>query len=213
MNERLGWWKFHRKTWNNPLLTGKRGREKYLAVWCWLLSEAQHSEGKSTMFKGKQIYLKPGQLTCGSHQISKATGVRSKTVDNIRKKFVLEGMIEEQTSNQFTLITIVNWHLYQKDEERLKEQLRNRKGTTKELQRTTEESKNVNNEEEVPNPLITTQDLLREAPNWFKSGWKLYYGMDRAWLDEATGEISLKIHSGEKRAFNDSLDKLTWRRN
>lgn len=142
MSNRQGWIKVHRKIWENPFFQGKPA---YLSVWLWLLSEAQYVEGKAVLFDGNQVYLKAGQLTCGVHQIAKATGVCRGTVEYILKKFEIQEMIQKQSSNKCSLITITNWNLYQKDEEQIQEPSKSESGSGHEQVRTTEERKKGKN--------------------------------------------------------------------
>ena len=109
-----GWIKLWRKIDENPLLR----RPAYLAVWIEVLWRATHEETISVMFGGKQVYLKPGQFTTGTYQISVNRGVPRGTVVRILKAFVNEQMIEQRTDRQCTLITVKNWHKYQDREQR-----------------------------------------------------------------------------------------------
>lgn len=140
MADRVGAWFFYRKLWDNPIFKKHPNR---VAVWVWMLSEAQWSEGKEIILGKEKVILKPGQFTCGSYQISEITGVARGTVERIRRLFKSEEMIEELTDNKKTLITVKKWSEYQKREERNKEQVRNNRGTSEEQVRTTEEGNKV----------------------------------------------------------------------
>jgi hypothetical protein len=107
-----GWIKLHRKLRDNPWMS----RPAYRSVWIELLLEAQHQSGKKIIFKGKSQTLLPGQLTTGLKQLSQWTGVPRGTVQRILKTFKNETMIETLTSNEFTLVTLLNWESYQNDE-------------------------------------------------------------------------------------------------
>lgn len=119
--------------WDNPYMQ----RASYVSIWVWILSEAQFEHGKSVVFKGKRIKLNPGQLTAGAYQISKATGVPRGTVERVVKLFESEEQISIQRSNKCSLYTVLNWKDYQSDERKV----RNKRGTSEEQVRTTEEGK------------------------------------------------------------------------
>ena len=105
-----------RQTPNNPILAMPPHR---LAVWLYLLLHAAHDgceRPPSVSFQGKQIYLRPGQLTAGAQQIAFATGVPKTTVERSVKLFESEAMIEVQRSSQCSLYTIKNWKSYQSHE-------------------------------------------------------------------------------------------------
>lgn len=118
MNEH-GWFRLPRLLFEDALLR----RPQYLAVFCWLNSQVAWSSGKkSTMFKGERIWLEVGQLTAGSYEIAKATGVPRSTVERILKNFQRGELIELQSSNKCSLITLKNSHLFKKNEEQNEEQ-------------------------------------------------------------------------------------------
>ncbi len=116
----------HRKLRDNPYMN----KPAYRAIWIELLLEAEHGmkfikgkwvkkeekEMKSVIWKGKRIYLKPGQLTCGLKQLSKWTGVPRSSCKRVLDCFKTETMIETQTSNKFSLVTINNWEVHQQNE-------------------------------------------------------------------------------------------------
>lgn len=109
--EDKGWIKIHRSLRDNPYMK----RPAYRAVWIELLLEANHSP-REIIWKGEKIKIQPGQLTCGLQQLSEWTGVSKGSCKRILDRFKSETMIETQTSNRFSLITINNWQHYQKSE-------------------------------------------------------------------------------------------------
>lgn len=136
---RSGYWKFHRKMWDWPWANNAN----YFVVWCWLLSEAQFQDGKSVLFHGKRINLKPGQLTCGAYQIADATGVSRGTVERVINTLKNEEQVRKETDYQCSMITIVRWSEYQGDERKSGERVRRDRGTSEEGVRTTEEGNNT----------------------------------------------------------------------
>ena len=58
MNTEKGWIKFYREWLDNPIITKD---SEHLAVWTYLFVKAIHTE-KDSIFRGKQITLKAGQL-------------------------------------------------------------------------------------------------------------------------------------------------------
>jgi len=105
-----GWVKLHRKLLDNPRFQDG----DWLKVWVWMLLTASHDGGKTVLFKGKRIPLKPGQFTAGRHQIALATGVSSSKVNRVLFALKSEQQIGQQTSNACSLFTITNWGSYQK---------------------------------------------------------------------------------------------------
>lgn len=62
------------------------------------------------------IAVQPGQLACSSQTLANDLGVSRSTLWRILGKLEKDGFIKRQNmNNQFTLISIVNWHGYQGD--------------------------------------------------------------------------------------------------
>jgi len=151
-----GYIKLWRKIKDDPWMK----KPAYLSVWLHLLIEAEHGmtkekgkwrkkrtdELRTILWKGKEMKLKAGQLTCGAYQLSEWTGVPRGTVERILKRFKSEEQIEIETSNRCSLITVKKWKQYQMSEEVNEELMRNKRGTDEEQMRTPKECKNVKND-------------------------------------------------------------------
>ncbi|MEK0324675.1 MAG: hypothetical protein QQN63_03130 [Nitrosopumilus sp.] len=116
-----GWRKQWRKTWDNPLL---RGRKNHLIIWFWLLD---HVVWKETRVRcgGKVIILKPGQICVNVRQIAKyfvdptiSYSTVFRVLNDMRNTKLHEGetLIETKSTPRYTIITIKNWAKYQSDE-------------------------------------------------------------------------------------------------
>ena len=107
-----GWIKLHRKTLGNPIVMKDSA---HFAVWAYLLLNATHAE-KQAIFKGKRIVLQPGQLITGCISISDKLKLNESKVRRVLNDFQNDGQIDRQTSNKNSLISILNWGLYQKSD-------------------------------------------------------------------------------------------------
>lgn len=116
-----GWVKMHRSTLENPVVCKD---SDHLAVWMYLLLNATHKE-QEKMFAGKKITLQPGQLITGRKRIAEEFKINESKVQRILKLFESEHQIEQRTSNANRLITIVNWCLYQGNEQQIEQQMNN----------------------------------------------------------------------------------------
>lgn len=132
-----GWIKLHRKTLENPVVMKDAD---HLAVWLYLLLNASHKEIPA-IFRGKKITLKAGQLITGRYKISQVTGVQSDKVYRILKLLKSEQQITQQASNKNSLITILNWDMYQDSTQQSEQQMHNKCTTNAHKQ----ECKNVKN--------------------------------------------------------------------
>jgi hypothetical protein len=137
-----GWVKIHRKMLEHPIVCKDND---HLAIWIYLLVNATHKEIPA-MFQGQKIMLQPGQLITGRKSISEQLSVSESKVHRVLIMFENDKQIEQQTSNKNRIISIVNWHKYQTDEQQNEQQMNNKR-TTNEQQLNT--NKNVKNEKNV----------------------------------------------------------------
>lgn len=145
MRRMQGWIKLHRQLLDNPIVTKDAD---HLAVWIYLLLKATHDE-YPVVFGGNKIVLRPGELITGRKKIAEAVGVNESKVFRILRTFKNEQQIEQQTSNQNSLISILNWNLYQSSEHQ-DEQRVNIQCTTDEQQvNTNKKDKNIKNERKI----------------------------------------------------------------
>ncbi len=118
-----GWVKSYRKILDNPIVCKDAD---YFAVWNYLLLSATHKEIPA-LFKGQKITLMPGQLITGRKVISEKFRVSESKVYRILNAFKSEQQIEQQTSNQNSLITILNWEKYQDSEQQIEQPVNNKR--------------------------------------------------------------------------------------
>lgn len=109
----IGYIKLYRKIFDNPILSKDKD---YFIVFIYLLVNATH-EAKTVKILEQYIDLKPGQLVTGRRKISEKCHVEESKVTRILNRLQNEHQIEQQTTNKFRVITIVNWNKYQFDEQ------------------------------------------------------------------------------------------------
>lgn len=149
-----GWVCLYRKILENPIICKD---SDYFAVWCYLLLSATHKK-TSALFKGKKIVLIPGQLITGRKSIAKKFKIDESKVQRILKTLENEQQIEQQTSSQNRLITIINWYQYQEIEQQNAQQVNNECTTS-------EQRVNTNNNEtnNIYNNILYTPEQIEEA--------------------------------------------------
>lgn len=148
-----GFIKLYRKTLENPVVCKD---SEHIAIWIYLLLQATH-KGYETMFEGKVIELKPGQLITGRKVISQFVTTSDSKVQRVLKTFEIAQQIEQQTTPRNRLITILNWQEYQSSEQQTEQQVNNKR-TTSEQQLNT--NKNVKNDKKVKNDKNIYTDVL-----------------------------------------------------
>ena len=85
-----------------------------LALWVYLLWEANHKETKR-YFQGKITIVNPGQLLTGRKYLADIVGISEGSVEKYLKLFEIENQLVQQKTNKNRLITILNWEKYQSD--------------------------------------------------------------------------------------------------
>lgn len=157
-----GWIKIHRKILENPIICKD---SDYLAVWIYLLLNATHKEIPA-LFKGKKIILQKGQLITGRKSMSNQLKISESKIYRIINDFKSEQQIEQQTSNQNSLISILNWDKYQQIEQQNEQQMNNERTTNEQRVNTNKNDKNVkndkNNVKEKNTKRKTFEDIFSE---------------------------------------------------
>ena len=156
----VGYIKLHRKILDNPIIC-KDGET--FSIWIYLLLQATHEEIPA-LFKGQRITLKEGQLLTGIISISEKLHINRSKVQRTLKMFENEKQIEQQTSNQNRLVSIINWNKYQKDEKPFEKQVKNEWKTSEKQVKT---NKNVKNVKNVRNIYKDFSDELKNALDSF----------------------------------------------
>lgn len=117
-----GWIKLHRKLLDNPIVCKDC---EHIAVWIYLLLNATHVN-YDVLFNNKRITLKPGELITGRKKIADELSISESKVQRILKTFEIEHQIEQQTTSQNRLISIIRWNDYQQSEQRIEQRVNNR---------------------------------------------------------------------------------------
>ena len=107
-----GYIKLYRCILDNPVVMKD---PECLAVRIYLLLKACYG-GHDVRFDGKRLALMDGQLVIGRKKISETLRINESKVQRVLKLFEKNRQIEQQTTNNGRLITIVNWAKYQNGE-------------------------------------------------------------------------------------------------
>lgn len=155
-----GFVKIYRKILENPVVCKDTD---YFSVWMYLLLNATHKE-LPALFNGKKIVLMPGQLITGRVSIAKALHLTDSKVQRILKTFENEQQIEQQTRFQNRLITILNWSVYQKSEQRNEQRLNSDRTANEQRLNTNKKAKKAKNEKKERNSYCPELKLPTEPP-------------------------------------------------
>jgi len=130
-------------------------------VWCYCLLRANYKERK-ILFDGEEIFLSSGQFITGRLQGANDCNMNPSTFRNQLKK--LEGltMLDINSDNKKSIITIINWSSYQDGNNKMDNSLDNKR-TTKGQQMDTDKNSRTVEQKEI---IITNSD--------FNLFWNLY---------------------------------------
>ena len=83
-----------------------------LRLWLEMLIRANF-EDKTRLFNGKLVTLKRGQLVFGRKVYADRLGMNENTIRKVLKLLISDGMIHQQTTNKYSIITITCYDKYQ----------------------------------------------------------------------------------------------------
>lgn len=86
-------------------------KPEMVQVWVYLLLKANHQDG---CWQGTEI--KKGQCFVGRKKVSSETGLSERTVRTCLNRLKSSNQIATKTTNQGTIITIIKWDDYQRDD-------------------------------------------------------------------------------------------------
>lgn len=144
-----GWIKLHRELMEKAIWLDSTPEQKTILMT--LLMMANHKE-KEWEWKGEKYKAESGQFVTSLDGIANKCG-KGITTQNVRtalKRFEKYDFLTNQSTNRNRLITIVNWHVYQQEEDKANKQTNkqltsNQQATNKQLT-TNKNDKNNNNE-------------------------------------------------------------------
>ena len=96
---------FDSTVWSNP---------KLWRFWCWCLLKASYKEHVA-MVGYKEVSLQPGQFIFGLYNACKETGLTLSNVRTAIKYLVGAGKLTINSTNKYSIISIVNWAQYQEE--------------------------------------------------------------------------------------------------
>ncbi|MGK9301441.1 hypothetical protein, partial [Melissococcus plutonius] len=143
-----GWFKVYRELMEKPIWLESSAEQKVILIT--LLSMANH-KGREWEWKGKPYRAEAGQFVTSLESICKGCG-KGVSIQNARtalKRFEKYKFLTNESTKQNRLITIVNWGIYQGNEE----------STNKETNRRLTDS------QQTPNNQLTTNKNVKNVKN------------------------------------------------
>lgn len=129
MSKLGGWIKLHRRLTEKPIWEGSTPEQKVILIT--LLTMANHKE-REWEWKGERYKAEPGQFVTSLPSIAEKAG-KGITIQKIRtalKRFEKFEFLTDESTKQNRLITIVNWAIYQQNENNITDELTVNQQTT-----------------------------------------------------------------------------------
>ncbi|MCX5829210.1 MAG: hypothetical protein NTV58_14580 [Deltaproteobacteria bacterium] len=103
------------RLWRKSMDAGWIKNHKLWAFWTYCLMKASHKEFDAVI--GLQVvHLMPGQFIFGRKKAVEETGLTEREIRTIIALLIKAGNMTIKTTNKFSVISIVNWPIYQGDE-------------------------------------------------------------------------------------------------
>ena len=155
-----GWIKLYRKLIENPIFL----KPELLQLFIYCLLKANH-EAQRIIFNGQEIEIKLGQFITGRNAMAK--DLKQNPITTYKRLKILENLqiLNIKSNNKFSVVTVVNYGLYQSEEIK-RNTKRNNKGTTREQQgNTNKNDKNDKNDKKykiIRSPIEIAIDDFKE---------------------------------------------------
>lgn len=148
--------------------------EKLLKVFIWCILKAYHTETEQLI--GKQLVLiKSGQFPTGRIKAGIELNMSPSTVWQYLKLLESNKTIDIKSNNKFSIISIVNWELYQSQDENLDSKIDNKSynkitsneqqnNTNKNIKNIKNDKNNINNTSSLQKTESETQLVIEDVP-------------------------------------------------
>lgn len=149
-----GWIKLHRKLLENPIIK----KPELLQIFLYCLLKANH-EPEKILFNGEEMVIQRGQFVTGRNVLSNDLNQNGRTLYDRLKILKNLKIINIKTNNKFSLVTVVNYGLYQSTDGEANSNSNNEPTTSQQQANTNKNDKN---------------DKEYIYGDFFESIWKLY---------------------------------------
>lgn len=198
MSENLGWISLHRSIQNHWLFQEDRKFSKFEA-WIDLILIANHKDGK-VMHDGQLIDVKRGQKLTSLRKLGNQWSWSITKVDKFLNILHEDGMIVLKKDTKKTLVTIVNYDVYQNiDLEKRqrsnteKNQKENEKESEKNQKETNNNVNNANNDNNVNNHQSVSDEDFKKIIDYYNKTIQPLNGTDYIHLGEDVDKFGKEL--------------------
>ena len=143
--------------------------EKLLKVWVWCLLKATHKQHE-IMVGRRKVKLRPGQFVTGRNAAAEELNLPPSTVRDYLFILKENGSIDITSDNKSTVVTVVNWELYQSDSIKSDSKPDNQSTTNGQQMDTNNKGKNGKKEKKD----ITSLTPPNKSAELFEMFWDAY---------------------------------------
>jgi hypothetical protein len=136
-----GWIKLHRKILDNPIFL----KPDLYQLFSYCLLRANHNETK-IIWNGKEEILEKGCFITGRKKLSKETGQTESGIFRRLKVLQTLKIISVKSNNRFSVVKVLNYSVYQGEENESEQPANNQRTTSEQLANTDNTLKNLKNE-------------------------------------------------------------------
>lgn len=136
-----GWIKLHRQLRESLVYKNS----ELLHLWIHLLLKATHTSFEQLVGTQK-VPLEPGQFIFGRKKVAEDLNLTESKIYRYIKLLENENCLSVKSNNKYSVGTIVNWELYQLDDEDVEQQMNNKRTTNEQQMNTNKNVKNEKNE-------------------------------------------------------------------
>ena len=172
--------KCYRKILDNPISK----KPSWAWLWVVILLKVNHTNSEF-IFNGSKECVKRGEFITGRKQLSIDTGISESTVENILKYLESEHQIEQQKTSKFRRIKVINYDMYQNNEQHFEQQIDNKLTTNKQQIDTNNNDNKEDNEKNEEEENSTNLFLNKKRSEEIKEITK-----DIIWLPPTIDELA-----------------------
>jgi hypothetical protein len=137
------------KLWRKSLDAGWIRNHKLWAFWTWCLLSASHKEYEQIVGY-QRVHLMPGDFIFGRKAASEELNMSEQEIRTIISFLKKVGNITIKSTNKYSIISIINWGIYQGQEtiinQQINQQLTNKQPATNQQLTTNKNDKNIKKE-------------------------------------------------------------------
>ena len=197
MENNVGWVRLHRKLLDNPIFD----KADYLRLWLYILLNVNHKD-KSFIWNNQKITINRGSGIFSQKKISEKLGISLGTVNRVLNYFEKDAQIGKQTTNKYTVITVINWNKYQANGK----QIENRLKTNGKQIETNNNDKNEKNDKKYTEAKLS----LDEVAEKINEAFNVYLGRKFKGIDSFKNNLAYWLDTYQPKEIEEAIRNIKY---